>query len=149
MSIEVCFARREDIPSVLAIELASFSDPWSEFSFQYALDNGDMDFLVLREGEEVLGFLLLQELGEEAEIDNVAVRSDYRGMGLGGKLLDAMLALCGKKGIHTVYLDVREGNEPAKRLYASRGFVPVGVRKRYYRDPVEDAILMNWEKEGN
>ena len=143
MSIEVSFARQMDIPSVLAIELASFTDPWTELSFQYALENGDMDFLVLRDGEEVFGFLLLQELGEEAEIYNVAVRPDFRGTGLGGKLLDEALAIAERKHIHKIYLDVRAGNEPAKRLYTSRGFVPVGVRKKYYSDPVEDAILMD------
>jgi len=79
---------------------------------------------------------------DEGEIANLAVSSDARRCGIGGTLLDAALATARTRGAATVYLEVRDSNERARSLYASRGFVQVTRRRRYYRDPTEDALVL-------
>jgi ribosomal-protein-alanine N-acetyltransferase len=79
---------------------------------------------------------------DEGEIANLAVREPTRRRGIGAALLDAALAEGTRRGAANMYLEVRESNEAARRLYASRGFEEIGRRRRYYRHPVEDAIVL-------
>jgi ribosomal-protein-alanine N-acetyltransferase len=93
----------------------------------------------------VLGYVLATVLGPEGEIADIAVAPEARGRGIGGILLDEMLAMLGGEGVRTVYLEVRESNAAARRLYESRSFGPVGRRRGYYQHPVEDALVLRRE----
>jgi [ribosomal protein S18]-alanine N-acetyltransferase len=90
----------------------------------------------------VVGHGILWWVGPEAEVANVAVHPALRGSGAGGILLDTLLAEAGIQGVERVFLEVRESNAPARALYARRGFAEVGRRKRYYRKPTEDALIL-------
>jgi ribosomal-protein-alanine N-acetyltransferase len=137
-------ALRSHVPEVAAIELACFSDPWSEASFRQAVDNPGVFFRIATEGAggAVVGYVVAWFAGGEGEIANVAVVPSARGRGIGGMLLDAAIAAARDHGAEALYLDVRESNARARALYDSRGFVEVGRRRRYYRRPAEDAIVL-------
>lgn len=137
-------AHRSRVPEVAAIELACFSDPWSEASFRQAVDNPGVFFRIATEGASgpVVGYVVAWFAGGEGEIANVAVVPSARGRGIGGMLLDAAIAAARDHGAEALYLDVRESNARARALYDSRGFVEVGRRRRYYRRPAEDAIVL-------
>jgi [ribosomal protein S18]-alanine N-acetyltransferase len=137
-------AQRAHVPEVSVIEQACFSDPWSEASFRQAVDNPGVFFRVAMEGAggRVVGYVVAWFAAGEGEIANVAVAPSARGRGIGGMLLDAAIAAAGDHGAEALYLDVRESNARARTLYDSRGFVEVGRRRRYYRRPAEDAIVL-------
>jgi [ribosomal protein S18]-alanine N-acetyltransferase len=137
-------AQRGHVPEVWAIEQACFSDPWSDASFRQAVDNPGVFFRVATEGAggPVVGYVVAWFAAGEGEIANVAVVPSARGRGTGGMLLDAAIAAAGEHGAEALYLDVRESNARARSLYDSRGFVEVGRRRRYYRRPAEDAIVL-------
>jgi ribosomal-protein-alanine N-acetyltransferase len=140
----LALASRAHIPEVAAIEEACFSDPWSEASFRQAIDNAGVFFRVATEGAggAVVGYVVAWFAADEGEIANVAVAPAARGRGIGGLLLDAAIAAAPEHGAGALYLDVRESNARARALYDSRGFVEVGRRRRYYRRPSEDAIVL-------
>jgi [ribosomal protein S18]-alanine N-acetyltransferase len=137
-------AVRAHVAEVAAIEQACFSDPWSESSFRQAVENPGVFFRVATEGAggPVVGYVVAWFAGGEGEIANVAVAPAVRGRGIGGQLLDAAIAAAVDQGAEALYLDVRESNARARALYDSRGFVEVGRRRRYYRRPAEDAIVL-------
>jgi ribosomal-protein-alanine N-acetyltransferase len=137
-------ALRAHVAEVAAIEQACFSDPWSEASFRQALDNPGVFFRVATEGAggPVVGYVVAWFAAGEGEVANVAVAPWARGRGIGGLLLDAAIAAAGDHRAEALYLDVRESNARARALYDSRGFVEVGRRRRYYRRPAEDAIVL-------
>jgi ribosomal-protein-alanine N-acetyltransferase len=136
-------ATREDVPAIVAIERAAFSDPWSARSFGDALDHSSIFFsCARRDGVGVVGYVVAWFVADEGEIANIAVAPSVWGMGVGRALLDAALDAAERRGINAVYLEVRDSNERARRLYESRGFEEVGRRRGYYRRPVEDAIVL-------
>ena len=92
--------------------------------------------------ETVAGYVIARVVAGEADVLNLAVRPPDRGHGLGGELLDAGLAAVVGRGVREVFLEVRESNVAALALYESRGFKTVSRRKGYYRNPVEDALLL-------
>ncbi len=137
-------ARSADLPHVLEVEAASFSTPWSAAAFQALLRRKQVAFLVLEEAEppRVVGHGVLWWFDHEAEVANVAVAPGWRGRGAGGRLLDALLGRAQEVGATQVFLEVRASNHPAQRLYRSRGFREVGVRRDYYARPREDARVL-------
>jgi ribosomal-protein-alanine N-acetyltransferase len=92
--------------------------------------------------QKIVGYVVGFSVGEDAEILNVAVAPDCRGRGLAGQMLDAVLIQLGARGVRAAFLEVRESNEAARSLYRSRGFGEIGRRQRYYRRPVEDALVL-------
>jgi len=137
-------ASSADIDVVAGIESASFGDPWSEDAFQELLHMRDAIFLVAtrQNPETVAGYVIALVVAGEADVLNLAVSPPDRGRGLGGELLDAGLAAVVRRGVREAFLEVRESNVAAIALYESRGFTTVSRRKRYYRNPVEDALLL-------
>ncbi len=135
-------ATAADLAAVTAIERAAFSDPWSPASFRSLLGNAQVAFRVAEAGGQVAGYAVAWFAADEAELANLAVAAPARGRGVGALLLDAVLAEAAHRGAATVYLEVRESNAAARRLYASRQFAAVGRRRRYYRHPVEDALVL-------
>ena len=128
-----------DTAAMEAIERASFGDPWTAESLAAAL--GPLSLVAERHGVTV-GYLIGRHAADEAEILTLAVRPDQRRQGIAIALVDAVTGKSAKLGLRAVYLEVREGNQAALRLYEGRGFGLVGRRARYYRAPTEDALVL-------
>ncbi|MHB1222607.1 MAG: ribosomal protein S18-alanine N-acetyltransferase [Gemmatimonadaceae bacterium] len=148
--LQVRTAHAADVARIAAIEVASFSDPWSARSFMSSLQRPEVRMTVAEsrlEGQSavVAGYLVAWFVAGEGEIANIAVHPDWRRRGVGTALLDDILSAARAADVHAMYLEVRASNSAAQALYASRGFLPVGRRRRYYVDPVEDALLLRWE----
>jgi len=143
-------AVRDDLPAILGIERASFSDPWTEESFETALGLDRMQVLVAQtpaaergDGASGLaGYVVALVIGPEAEIADLAVAPDWRRRGVGRALLTHSISELVDAGVRTLYLEVRESNAAARTLYETYGFRSVGRRRGYYRQPVEDALLL-------
>ena len=138
-------AREIDLDAVCAIEDASFSDPWSRASFEASFADEHTRFSVAEAGGEVVGYLIMWSLFDEAEVLSVAVMPEMRRGGIGRMMMSDALGYALSAGVESVYLEVRETNEAAKRMYGSFDFEAIGRRKRYYVKPVEDAIIMRLE----
>ncbi len=134
--------RVEDLDRVMEIENRVFSDPWSKEGFLGFLMKDYALFFVVEEKEEILGYCGMLKTLDEGDITNVCVRPERRCEGIGYFMLDGMLRIAKDLGVTTVHLEVREGNGSARRLYARCGFTEDGIRKAYYSDPKEDAVLM-------
>ncbi len=137
-----------DVESVAAIEGQSFSNPWRAEDFRALLGRWGALFLVAEERGEVAGYAVAWWVLEEGELANIAVREQDRGKGVGAALLDRVLAELLARGVQRVYLEVRVSNEPAIRLYRSRGFTRVGVRRGYYQNPTEDGWVFSLDLTG-
>jgi len=135
--------RAMDLPQVLDIEAASFATPWSSRTFLNLLRRPNAALFVAEDStRRVLGYAVVWFAGPEGELGDVAVRTERRRVGIGSALVERVLAEASERGATEVYLEVRESNESARRLYARLGFEVVGRRASYYADPVEDALLM-------
>lgn len=132
-----------DSAALEQLERRCFSDPWSVAAFDELLPLSYIVGLVAEWRGEIGGYLIARELAGEAEILNLAVVPELRRAGLGRDLLDAGLAQCRARGAERVWLEVRESNAAAQALYSRRGFTTAGRRKRYYRAPVEDALVLS------
>ncbi len=131
-----------DVDSVHAIEAATFPKPWSRKDFVKEMtQNTCARYLVAVEDEKIIGFAGAWIVLDEAHITNIAVLKEYRGRGIGRKLTQALLQYCANLGVVYATLEVRKSNAVAQTLYQSLGFEYVGVRKRYYEDNGEDALL--------
>jgi ribosomal-protein-alanine N-acetyltransferase len=135
-------ANADDLNAVVAIERASFGDPWSAASFRSLLSAETSRFRVATHDGVVVGYAIATRVGDEAELANLAVDPSVRRAGIGARLLDDLLASTDGEPAATVYLEVRASNEPAQALYRSRGFEAVGRRRGYYSRPAEDAVVM-------
>ncbi|HEX3111851.1 MAG TPA: ribosomal protein S18-alanine N-acetyltransferase [Candidatus Eisenbacteria bacterium] len=131
------------IDEVLEIEKLSFSDPWSREMFRSELEVGGGTYARMAERDgRLLGYSLAVLVVDEAHLGNLAVHPDARGAGVGQALLDDLLAVSEKRRATRLTLEVRESNERARKFYYRNGFIDVAIRKNYYRNPVEDAIVM-------
>lgn len=132
-----------DLAAIHLIEKASFADPWSFEAFRDTLGHPRARLEVAEDDDgSVLGYAVAWCVADEAEIANLAVAPDARRRGVATLLLDRILEQSAALGAHNVFLEVRESNVAAQRLYETRGFELVGRRKQYYRLPQEDALLM-------
>lgn len=131
-----------DLPKVTAIEEGCFSEPWSTQSFLDTITRDDTIYLVMEDNGEIGGYCGAYCILDQAEIPNVAVHPQYRCQGIALAMLTQLLECCKAKGIESVVLEVREGNQPAIRLYEKLGFQSCGIRKDFYRKPQENAVIM-------
>ena len=132
----------EDIPVVVEIENRCFSLPWSEKSFEDSLSREDTIFLVCEEDACITGYIGMYLSFDEASITNVAVSPNFRKRGYGELLVTEAKAAAKIAGAEYILLEVRASNEPAVSLYKKLGFEKLGIRKKFYEHPVEDAIIM-------
>lgn len=144
---EVVPFSRAHLADVAELERLCFSSPWSEKALELYLTDG-IAFVAAGADGRALGYGGMLPSGNEGEILNLAVHPDARRQGLGGALLDALLAEAVRRGLALVALEVRVSNLGAIALYRSRGFAVAGVRRRFYTAPVEDAYTMVWEADG-
>lgn len=135
--------RPADVEAVLEVERASFGVPWSERTFRNLLRRSNARLLVAEhEAGGLAGYAVLWVVGREAELGDLAVRRDLRRRGIGRRLVDAVLRSAAAVGARAVFLEVRESNDAARRLYEGAGFEAVGRRRGYYTNPPEDAVVM-------
>jgi [ribosomal protein S18]-alanine N-acetyltransferase len=118
-----------------------FSDPWSAQDFAECVASG-IPFLVAEQRGLVAGYIIAHGVADEGEILNLGVAAAHRRRGVGRALVERVLALLAGRGARVVFLEVRESNAGARRLYQSLGFAEVARRVRYYRRPVEDAVIL-------
>jgi [ribosomal protein S18]-alanine N-acetyltransferase len=133
-----------DLPEVVAMERACYSDPWAASSFAGLPDHPAVHFAVARTEARgaVAGYVVAWFVADEGELANLAVAPAVRRRGVGLALLDSVLRAATARDIGTLFLEVRESNAAARKLYASRDFEEVGRRKGYYRSPQEDALIL-------
>jgi [ribosomal protein S18]-alanine N-acetyltransferase len=168
-------ATAADLDAVVAIERVSFSDPpWSRSSFAALLDDPQVQFLVTTvrdgvqdpgsgvrglapdsgavpvtgSGDGIAGYAVTWVVFDQGDLSNLAVDPGLRRRGIGRRLLEAAIDSARAAGAYALFLEVRESNAVALRLYASRGFSRVGRRRRYYRQPAEDALVLRLDLTG-
>jgi ribosomal-protein-alanine N-acetyltransferase len=145
-SIEIVEASRSDIDAVVDLEVVAFADPWMRPAFEAALKERYARFLVAHSADGTLvGYVIAWFVLDEGEIANLAVVPSARRRGVAKALLEAIIAEARASRVSRLFLEVRESNAAARALYASQGFLPVARRARYYRKPVEDAIVLRLE----
>ena len=135
------------VPQIAQLEKLCFSDPWSEKSIETELSCRLSLWLVALDGDKVVGYVGSQTVIDESDMMNIAVHPDYRRRGIAEKLIDALTDALEEKGSHGLSLEVRASNGPAIALYEKLGFAQVGLRKNYYRNPKEDALILRKEWE--
>lgn len=138
---------KDHVAQVAALEKACFSDPWSEKSIAGELDNPLSLWLVAMEGNCLAGYVGSQSVLGEADMMNVAVDPAFRRRGVAEKLVNALVERLAGGGSHCLMLEVRASNAPAIALYGKLGFRQVGLRKNYYRNPRENALILRKEWE--
>jgi ribosomal-protein-alanine N-acetyltransferase len=136
-------------PALLAaVDAQCFARPWDAAAYARLGANRAVQAWLLRDDlGSAAGLLCFQRVGDEAEVYRVGVLPALRGRGLGAWLLGRFLERARSEGLRRAHLEVRAGNDAARRLYARAGFTEVGRRPGYYRDPAEDAVLYAWEAE--
>lgn len=135
-------AGASDAPSIARAEEEIFSDPWTLRDVSDILvTEGGMCYVAL-DGGRVIGYVLGRIIPPEGELYRVAVLPSYRRRGIGYRLLDFAVKSSKSRGLEILFLEVRRQNTAAKALYRAYGFRDVSVRKNYYRDPPDDAIVM-------
>ena len=132
----------QDAAQVAAIERACFTRPWSEQAFRKEAQTPSSHYFVACIGQDIIGFGGMQTVLDECSITNIAILKDFRGKGIGSRLMEALDTLAQQLGASFLTLEVRVSNQPALALYEKFGFLPVGIRKNYYALPTEDAVLM-------
>ena len=135
-------ARSEDASALWETEELSFPDPWSEADFGNLLSAPGVEGWICWAGTRLSGYVIVRSAGEEAEILNLAVAPEFRRRRVALRLLGRGLETLLKRGVHEVFLEVRRSNGAARALYHQLGFALAGVRRGYYRKPLEDAMVL-------
>lgn len=132
----------KDIDGVYEVEKDCFEHHWSKDAFVKELKNDVARYLVAKIEGKVVGYVGIWFIVDEGHITNVAVHSDYRGRKIGDELVKALVELCRENNIVSMTLEVRVSNIVAQNLYKKYGFKLAGIRKEYYSDNKEDAMIM-------
>ena len=133
------------VPQIAQLEKRCFSDPWSEKSIASELENPLSVWLVAVDGGQLIGYVGSQTVLGETDMMNLAVAPEARRQGTGRALVLALVDALTEKGSHSLMLEVRVSNTPARTLYESLGFSQVGRRPKYYVNPKEDALILRKE----
>ena len=138
--------RLEDIEQVIAIDRVSFSLPWPERSFRFELtDNPASRCWVAEMDGKLVGMIVVWLIVDEVHVATIATHPDFRRQGIAKRLLSHALRQLSNEGAQSSFLEVRASNLAAQEMYRKFGYEESGVRRRYYRDNDEDAILMTLE----
>ena len=140
-------AEKKDLPFFIMLEETCFGSPWSEKTLQDLFSSSYDQIWTAEEDGQIVGYANLRILCGEGEIERVAVAPDRRCRGIGALLMQSMIGAAEADGAEAISLEVRAGNQPAIRLYQKYGFRSEGIRRNYYQNPVEDAMIM-WRRTG-
>lgn len=143
MAVQIRRMTTEDCAPVAAIEAVSFSMPWSLKAFTDTVSRENFHYFVAEEEGEILGYCGFLYVLDEAEIPNVCVKASARRRGVARQMMNALIDDAKQLGMAVLYLEVRESNQAARSLYGSLGFTADGIRKNFYEQPVENAVLMS------
>ncbi|CEO90460.1 putative ribosomal-protein-alanine acetyltransferase [Syntrophaceticus schinkii] len=149
-AVTVRLMKKGDLDQVLLIEQCSFPAPWATEAYLSELNNKFARYFVLLEQERVIGYAGMWLFAGESHITTIAVHPDYRSRGYGRMLMATLIEYSKEHHADTMILEVRVSNSSAIRLYSSMGFKRIGIRKNYYIETHEDAIVMlRHLKQGN
>lgn len=132
----------DDVEEIIDIERESFSTPWSATSFYSEIYNRNSVNKVAVVDGKVCGYICVRCFEEECHLLNLAVHPAFRRRGIATLLLEGIVSQLKKRGCRFIFLEVRVSNLAARKMYEKFGFIPIGVRRRYYVNPEEDAIVM-------
>ena len=145
-ALEILPLGEEHLTAVAEIEALCFSEPWSREALSLLMREGGLGLVACLDGR-VVAYGGMTYVLDEGSVTNIATHPDARRRGIGRRLTGAMLDRARSLGLCRVFLEVRESNLAARSLYEGLGFCACGVRKNFYRRPVESAIQMVWESD--
>ena len=144
--IRVRIAKSSDLDDIYELDVQTFAMPWSKEALSYDILENDNAFVIVAEYEgEFAGYADIWTVLDEADLNSIAVRVDFRRKGIGDAIMLAMIEMLSANGVATINLEVRVSNMPAIKLYKKYGFNECGVRPGYYLDNGEDALIMKRE----
>ena len=147
--IRVRIAKSSDLDDIYELDMQTFAMPWSKEALSYDILENDDAFVIVAEYEgEFAGYADIWTVLDEADLNSIAVRVDFRRKGIGDAIMLAMTEMLSANGVATINLEVRVSNMPAIKLYKKYGFNECGVRPGYYLDNGEDALIMKRETGG-
>lgn len=132
----------DDIYNILQIEEENFTNPWSVVSFFDAILSEQRVFKKACDENELMGYYILFILENEAHLENLSVKPCFQNKGIGRALLQDAIQEAHAHQVEAIYLEVRESNKKAISLYKKAGFFEIGIRKKFYVNPTENAVLM-------
>lgn len=139
-----------DAPAIAEIEKECFSDPWSVNSVKEFISHAENTILCAMCESELCAYISETHILDEVQIANVAVSAKFRQRGIASLLMEALINKCVSHNVTMITLEVRQSNIPATNLYEKFGFESEGIRRNYYRNPQENAVIMNrYFNEGN
>ncbi len=143
MPVRIERASLLDLDDIVRLERACFPSPWTRDSFRRELSRTDdvAVYLMARDGDEPVGYAGMWVVGGEAHVATIGVRPDRRRQSIGARILLRLLAEAARRGADRVFLEFRRSNRAAQQLYAKYGFVETGIRRQYYVDNLEDAVI--------
>ncbi len=139
-NVKISLASSDDISDIASIETQCFSTPWSKNAIRESM-NANTLFYVSRVGDSLAGYMGISKVAGEGYVTNIAVLPEFRRRGIGNKLLQYVIDDCNAE-LEFISLEVRVSNNAAISLYKKLGFEQVGLRKRFYTHPDEDALIM-------
>lgn len=145
-NLVVCPFEEKYIDSILSIEKLSFTDPWSRDSMEKELNNNFARYVLVKLEDKVIGYGGMWIILDEGHITNIAVAPEYRCIGAGKLILKSLINICKKEKVISLTLEVRVSNTIAQSLYSKFGFITEGIRKNYYADNNENALIM-WKRD--
>lgn len=131
-----------NVPEIVKLEEACFSDSWTESMVRDSFYYPNAQVWGIYEDEQLAGYYVAGQVADEGELMSICVLPEFRGRGFGKMLISHMEETLRANGTERIFLEVRESNEPAKNLYRRRNFAEMGIRKNYYSDNGENAIIM-------
>lgn len=141
--IEIYPSKIEDANCIYTISTLSFPSPWSLESIEKELESNDAaKYVTAKIDNQIIGYGGIWIILDEAHITNIAVHPEYRGIGVGDEIMEALIEICKIHHVSGMTLEVRKSNLRAQNLYRKYGFIEEGIRKKYYADNQEDAVIM-------
>lgn len=140
---KICKAELSDLQDIAALESEIFSDAWSLKSLEETWNQKNAVIFAAKTEKKIAGYLIIYYVLDEGEIARIATAPSMRRQGAAGQMFQELVAFCEEQQITRIMLEVREGNEAARRFYEKCGFTEDGIRKNYYENPQENAILMS------
>lgn len=145
MNVTLRLMEKDDIDQVLEVSSSSLKESWSKDSFSNEISNPLARYMIAEIEDRIVGFAGVWVIVDEGHITNIAVHPDFRGQGIGEKLVQSLINQSSSWSIDAFTLEVRDSNIIAQNLYKKLSFVEEGRRKNYYSDNSEDAIIM-WRR---